>query len=292
MSLLEKVELDPFDVFTERRFSRLTTAIERALAAITIRAAVVESAAARQAPSLARPDLDRFERIVRREVVPLLQEEFETAGGDEAEHVRGVTKADEPDVVLAFRFDLLNPAVVAWAGEHAAAMIVQLDAATREAIRRMIVTAMQDGGHPRDVARLIRPLIGLHAQWSNAVLRYQLGLVESGVPAARVRELVSSRYEKLLRARSLNIARTEILTAANAGKMEAWRQARDAGWLPPGTTKTWQAAATAEPGCAAADGQTVDLDDVFSNSFGTFDMPPAHPSCRCTASIRVPGGRR
>ncbi len=199
-------------------------------------------------------------------------------------------KAEQATATLGFRFDMDDPAAVRWAEEEAAALVVEIDASTREAIRALVVRALREGGHPRVVARWIRPLIGLHSRWAVAVLNYRLRLEARGFAVDRVETLVARYYAKLLRARSLNIARTEILRAANVGKRLAWEQARARGLLGTAPQKQWIAAAGACETCAAADGQVVAFDDAFSTALGNFEMPPAHPSCRCTAGLVIGRG--
>ena len=124
------------------------------------------------------------------------------------------------------------------------------------------------------------------------MLNYRFRLEAAGnLSATRVEELTARYYAKLLRARARNIARTEVLRASNAGKLESSTAAHRAGYV--GTTtpqKEWVATAGAEEGCAAADGQQVGLYDSFSTTFGNLEMPPAHPSCRCSAVLTVGAG--
>lgn len=281
-----KARIDPLDVASDRRVVLLAAALRRGLALLPDAVSEGELEAAARDGTDPPLDLEPFRDEVAEDLALLLQGQLLAAGRDEAREGRAVTKAE---VRLDYAFDVDNPRVARWAADRAAELVVEIDDATREAIRAVVVRAFVEGGHPRDVARSIRPLIGLHSRWATAVLNYRLRLYEQGVPEDRVSVLVSRYHDRLLRARALNIARTEILRAANAGKHEAWMQAFERGIAGRSPEKMWVAASDAEQVCADTDGQIVLLHDLFSNAFGSFEMPPAHPSCRCTAVLVVSG---
>lgn len=280
-----KIDLDPFDTATERDLARAEAAAASMLAAIPD--GVREDDLAR-AIETGNAHAARFDAEVL-DVDPLtevLTAVYGRAAGDEGRSLRYAKAVETATVSLSFEFDMTNPEVARWAERNAAELVVEIDRGTRQTIRQLVLRAVVDGGHPRDLARAIRPNIGLHSRWATAVMNHRARLERAGVSGSRLASATAKYHDKLLKARALNIARTEVLKAANAGKLASWDQMYRQGYF--GTTmpsKVWIAASDAEPVCAATDGQTVPLYDEFSNAMGSFPMPPAHPGCRCTAVI-------
>jgi len=261
-----KADPDPLGAYSERTAQELSRDVRAALE----RQARATEVTGSKVPTLPRLDLDPSAVLTR---------QVRAAGRAQASRTRVLEK----DVTITYTFDLRDPAAEEWAARRGSRLVVEIDSSTRKALRRAFTVAQRSGGNPREVARLIRPSLGLHSRWATAVVRYQAGLLEQGRTEAVASRLAESYRARLLRARSLNVARTEILRAANEGKLEAWRQAQAQGLLGPRAGKMWVAAANAEPVCAAADGQVVPLGELFSTTLGSFEAPPAHPSCRCTA---------
>lgn len=78
------------------------------------------------------------------------------------------------------------------------------------------------------------------------------------------------------------IARTEVLRASNAGRLEAYKKSRVVSgkeWLTAEDDRTC-------PICSSLDGERRKLDDSFS--IGVM-APPAHPNCRCTITPLLEG---
>lgn len=215
----------------------------------------------------------RFEVMVRQAAEPF-GEEFTAAAGREAAR-------------LALVFDRADTAGEAWAARRAAELVVEISEDTRGAIRKIARKAFADGLAPADIAPRIRGIIGLHSRWARAVYRYQQRLEARGLNAARVAERTSRYYQRLLRVRSENIARTEVMRAANAGKMATWREASDQGlFVRAEATKEWLSAPDERTCfiCDLLDGEVVGIDELFGTGD---DAPPAHPSCRCTSILRI-----
>lgn len=284
-----KVTVDPLDVAGPTTLRAMTTAVESLLRATpsAVSAAAVGSAIRSGA---LRRSLSVDRAVLARHAAPLAAALSRAAEAAAREELR---RHPQKAAKNTLDFDLVEPAVVKYAEKRAAELVVEIDKTTRESLRalvRMAVNAEPGRASWRSLAASVREKIGLHSRWSRAVMNYQLRLEAGGSAPEKVSQLVSRYYAKLLTARARNISRTEIMRAANAGKVESWRTMRDEGWTGNAKlVKVWEAAADAEEICAAADGQEVPLDDLFSTSEGSFDMPPAHPSCRCTAvMVAVP----
>ena len=171
---------------------------------------------------------------------------------------------------------------------------------------RECAEAFVDGIEPRVAARQIAEVIGLTPRDAEAVVALRAKLEAAGpgtlVKAGKVRiripadgidaELIDLRVSqyagRLLRARALNIARTETLAAANAGQTELWRAAETSGLLQPGATRVWLVTPDDRlcKECMEMDGQVRGLNQPFTSSGGAeIDSPPLHSSCRCATGL-------
>jgi hypothetical protein len=155
----------------------------------------------------------------------------------------------------------------------------------RESIRQTVMQMYTQGIHPYDAVPLIRAALGepaLFPRWQRAVLNYLRKLMTDGADPERAEAQAAAYRERLIDARSLMIARTEVLAAQNAGRTEAFQQYVDKGYMDS-PRKRWEAAPEGPcPICDALDGTTVDWGMPFPNGM---EGPPAHPNCRCTTLL-------
>lgn len=97
---------------------------------------------------------------------------------------------------------------------------------------------------------------------------------EEGWSTTELAKRIREHGDQMSKSRSEMIARTESATAYSAGSVLAYQ---DAGV----TKKKWQAEADAPDDDCQIDGETVGVDESFSNGL---DYPPAHPNCRCAVA--------
>lgn len=180
-----------------------------------------------------------------------------------------------------------------YAQEQAGQLIRNISDSQRATIRNILGSA-QAGTYTVDqAAREIRKGIGLHPAWAQAVTNYESRLAAQPAPkgysAARWQTTIDRRVdryrERLIRKRSQNIARTEIITAENLGRYATWAQAIGIGAADVNSRKEWAPGPGACRICEGLAGEIVGWDAPFSN--GAI-MPPAHPSCRCSANLLPP----
>lgn len=190
--------------------------------------------------------------------------------------VAGARAAAKP---LGMTFDTANPAAIAWAHNHAGELITDITEDVRAAIRLTVVDSFEAGIPPREVARLIRGGIGLTERDAQAVMTRQLKMLSEGINL----ELATRRAEryatKLLNSRTLSIARSEGMRAANEGQRLLWKQAVSKGLLDNGQQKELLQTDPC-PLCASMSGERVGLEDDFSEG-----LPPFHSRCRCTEAL-------
>lgn len=195
---------------------------------------------------------------------------------------------------------------------------------TRQAVVDMVRRAFDRGIPPRQAADQIRDLIGLTSQQGVAVMNYrdrlERGVLTGLTPKQRHAtfrydpemttidqqerlvnavdrrgvEDLSRRYaDRLLDDRAESIARTEIVDSVFQGQKEVWEQAIDEGLLERRQAqKQW----VIDPGtacpeiCEPMDGQTVGIDQQFTNGAGEkVDGPTAHPKCNCDVVLTYKG---
>lgn len=112
--------------------------------------------------------------------------------------------------------------------------------------------------------------------------------------AEQIDRMVAAYKRKALKSRSETIARTEAIRTANAGQYEAWRQAIANGAVDGDLVrKIWLLAPDERvcPRCRPIPGlnpkRGVRLDQEFKTPNGRIMLPPEHPNCRCSISVRA-----
>lgn len=157
-----------------------------------------------------------------------------------------------PSDTFPIRFDVSSKEAIAWAKSHAAELATSLSETSRDDIKQAIAAALEGDG-------------------------------------------LDAAYDDILaavgdEARADMIARTEIMSAANQGTLEAYSQAQEAGLLPANAMKEWIATSDACDICANLDGVAVGFDESFDFDGEDIDSPPGHPHCRCTTGIAAGDG--
>lgn len=186
----------------------------------------------------------------------------------------------------AWKFDPMGDSVRSWTATHAAEFVTNVTDAQIEGIRAVVRRAsVLEDMSVDELARAVRPMVGLTRAQASANLRYYENLLANGVSAKRAQDL-SLRYSaRQHRLRGYTIARTELATAYNQGAYEGTKQAQAAGYLGE-TVKVW---CTADDErvcsiCGSLEGKEATMDEEFdgaSPSWSTHLTAPAHPSCRC-----------
>lgn len=213
----------------------------------------------------------------------VIEAALEAAGGRMARRINEARKQ-------TFAFDATGAAVVKWMTEHGGALIRELSASQAASINALLQHQVFIGiTSPYHLAPMIRPMVGLLRRETLAVARYRVELVAAGLTAEKVEARAAKYAAHLHRARAERIARTELSNAYNHGQLEAMRQARDDGYLTD-VRKTWETALDELtcPECSALNGETVGLDENFSNGL---ESSPAHPRCLLPSTRCItPGG--
>ena len=195
-----------------------------------------------------------------------------------------------------FNFDPMGDGVLSWTETRAADFITNSTNTQIEGLRAVVRRAATlEDMNVDQLARAIRPMVGLTKQQGIANLNYFTKLLESGVSEARATDLAIRYSAKQHRYRGYNIARTELGFAYNQGSYEGIKQAQAAGYMGE-MVKIWCTAddeRTCEI-CGGLEGKQIAMDEDFgfNTKLATSAnptirrVPPAHPSCRCTVMYK------
>lgn len=196
-----------------------------------------------------------------------------------------------------FYFDPTTRAVRDWIESHGGEWITVIQDEQQKAITAMLGKAYSGDWTVDELARVIRPTIGLTRPQAEANINYYKHVKESllkdnptmQVAAAekRAREAALKYAAKQHRQRAFTIATTEMAFAYNKGADEGIKQAQSKGYI--GKMKRVWSTADDELVCGVCgglDGTAIDMEEEFDFKGrllygGQKQTPPAHPRCRC-----------
>jgi hypothetical protein len=198
---------------------------------------------------------------------------------------------------LAFEFNTQSTGILNWIKERGAAFVTASTEEQKNAIATLLTQKMRESHTVDELARMIRPCIGLTEGQAAANAKYYDSIVSTltkehpRMSASSIRQKAldaSQKYaERQHRQRALTIAQTESAFAYNRGADEGIRQAQEQSLLGE-VKKVWSTSgddAVCEI-CAALEGMEIGLDDTFNYRGkllfpGQKMLPPAHPRCAC-----------
>lgn len=198
---------------------------------------------------------------------------------------------------LVFEFNTQSPGILNWLRERGAEFVTVCTQEQKDAIAALVTKKMKESHTVDELARLIRPCIGLTEGQAKANARYYDNIVASlrkdhpRMKPETIRKKAldaAQKYaERQHRERALTIAQTESAFAYNRGADEGIRQAQAEGYLGV-MLKRWSTSgddAVCEL-CASLEGAEVSIDADFNIGGrvlfrGQHMLPPAHPRCAC-----------
>lgn len=203
----------------------------------------------------------------------------------------GGTTPPPPPPPPVWRFNPMEEGVRRWIEERGAAFVTSSTMDQIEGLRAVIQQAARTGQVVDDLARVIRPMVGLYHGQAVANLNYYNHLIASGMSRKMALEKALLYAGRQHRYRAFMIARTELAFAYNQGAWLGTKQAMEAGMLPP-MVKVWSTSRDerACPVCAGLHGMRREMDEPFPFHTRLADpmvkmVPPAHPNCRCTVQF-------
>lgn len=217
---------------------------------------------------------------------------------DAAKAANAALEAQHPD----FFYDPMGEGIQNWTATHGAEWVTNISDDQREAITSMIDRATTGAWTGDELARAIRPLIGLTKPQALANLNYYEHLkatllannptMKEATAAKAARDAAAKYAAKQHRQRAYTIATTELAYAYNKGADDGIIQAQQQGFIGK-VKRVWSTAY--DDGvceiCSALEGQEIDMDGEFdfkgkSLYAGQKKTPPAHPRCRCAVEYR------
>ena len=173
----------------------------------------------------------------------------------------------------------VNPHVVEAMDRQNLRRITAIIDETREAVRQTLQRGIQAGAPPREVARRLRAVVGLNTRQVTAVENFQARLAAQGRDPAQIERMVARYASRQLKVRTEAIARTEVMTALQAGKRAQWDRVVREGVIQAEDWETEFVTASDErvcPQCSPLDGTRAPMGQTPLGQ-----DPPLHPLCRC-----------
>ena len=197
----------------------------------------------------------------------------------------------------SFTFNMQAPGVVQWISQRGAAFVTACSEEQKKAVSSLLAQKVVESHTVDELARLIRPCIGLTDGQSKATLRYYDNIAASlrenhpRMKPERIQQKATdaaAKYaERQHRQRAVTIAQTEMAFAYNRGADEGIRQAQ-AQNLIGAVEKRWSTSGDENvcSTCEALDGVQIGMEGGFGFARrelfeGQDLLPPAHPRCGC-----------
>ena len=205
----------------------------------------------------------------------------------------------------AFVYAPMEQGIERWISAHGAEWVTQVSEESREAISAMVRYAARGNMTVDELARAIRPTIGLTERQAKANLRFYERVKEQTKKdllernpnmkestaakraEKRARESAVRYAAKQHRQRAQTIAETELAFAYNKGADDAVQWLTNEKLLPRMKRK-WSTAADERVCeiCGELDGVEIEMEDSFDFKGRLLfaeqkQTPPAHPRCRC-----------
>jgi hypothetical protein len=181
--------------------------------------------------------------------------------------------------------DLRNPSYKKFISDRFSQYLQDLNTDSQQAIQRIIQRSFTHGMRPKDAAREIITHLGLNDRQSIALMNFQMKLEMNQESPAKIKDLTDKYSDRLLKQRSVMIARTEIANANNQGQLSVWAQAQNEGLMDPETTlKQWKTDRNpCEKICEKMRDTKVKLHEKWVLPNGRLAEVPndSHPNCYC-----------
>lgn len=196
--------------------------------------------------------------------------------------MRGAAMLPKPG---ALRYDLKNPDIVEYIDTRSGSLVQNVTDEFQIIVARHVKDQFDSSLSQREVANRmvpqLRSSIGLDDRRNNQLERFRA----SGASSREIERFRS----RLLDARAITIARTEMAYALNFGQLQVWQTAEEQGLLSKKSRKVWSVDGRPCPNiCQPMDGIAVPLYESFLLPDGvTVPAPPGHVNCRCLMRIEA-----
>lgn len=195
-----------------------------------------------------------------------------------------------------WHFDPMSAGVREWTAAHSAEFVTSVTTTQIEGLRAVVRrAAVLEDMSVDELARTIRPMVGLYKGQAEANMRYFETLIANGTSQKRALDLSTRYAARQHRYRAMMIARQELAMAYNTGADQGVRQAQAAGYMGE-TVKVFCTADDERtcPTCGGLEGAIVGMDEEFQiANRGRYRFtglyPPVHIQCRCAVMYEEVG---
>jgi hypothetical protein len=192
-------------------------------------------------------------------------------------------------------FQMIEPRAINYAAQRAGFLIRDVQQQVRDTVNGLVVDALQGDYTAATLASQIERVIPLTSRQAttveNVYAKTTERLISQGKTVNRAMVLAQQAADRAaaqaLSRRAEGIARTELMTASNAGRVDGFDAAVADGVDSPDSRKEWITGGDPCPDCDPLDGEIVGWDEQFSSGD---DAPPIHPNCRCVIAFLPPEG--
>lgn len=183
--------------------------------------------------------------------------------------------------------DLFRLAAVDSASEQVGNLVTAITDSARESIRETVAAGFREGWSQIDIARNLRDVVGLDARRAESFNKF-LARLKADPPdlsSAGIQRLIDAEYGRLLKSRTLTIARTESVRASTLAQQDLFETAVDQGEIESDAwEQEWIASPNACDECNDLDGETTEIGGEFPDPGGS-GPPDPHPACQCALRL-------
>lgn len=221
-----------------------------------------------------------YSKLVHDKIAPEMVKAMKAGAKNQNQH-KGID--------IGYKFDADHWAVSDWLENHTAELVTNCTRVQKDAIQSMIDIGIRKHMGTDELARFIRPCIGLTKPQTQAAMKYYETIkaeLEKKHPRTKpekiekmARDKQAKYAERQLRERAKTIAQTERAFAYEYGRYQHTKNLVDQGILPP-QDKKWSATDSENTctKCRELNGKVVGIDEEFAP--GKL-LSPLHPRCKC-----------
>ncbi len=235
-----------------------------------------------------------YSKLIQERITPLWEEAFKSSW-------RYHPQLKNLDIT--FELQSSDASVRSWITNRTAELVTAVTETQKDAVKYLIAEGKSAQMGSSELARYIRPAVGLTRQQSASNLRlYQTAKEQLRADHPRMsnesierkaRAIATRDAQRKQMRRAETIARTELAFAYNEGNDEMVRECISAGLLPK-MKKVWcTGGGNICSVCEDLDGSAVEMDTEFSGKLGrrtyTALIPPIHPNCKCVVMYEETG---
>lgn len=195
-----------------------------------------------------------------------------------------------PAPAKEMRWDMGNPKMRGFVDKRVGNLVQGITNDSKAHLREVVARSFTHRMAPKEVADEIKNSIGLGDRYKNALRNFEREQLrkfpQPSLMSWRVKQ-VEAYSDRLLDARALTIARTEIRQATNYGQRAVWQEAASQGFIDKNIAKRiWVVDGAPCEICEPMDEAETTLDEPYTTDGNGNPVEPmepgdVHPNCEC-----------